>query len=567
MNLRKLIVTAALPALFFMAFTVAAFAQTPSAPPNIGGALEQATPPPSREAQAKPPETMIVVEAEPETLEIPDGETLLVKVFRIENSKEEDWSSLQEILARWRFKDMTMADITEAANAVTIYHREKGYMTARAYVPPQDATNGVLIIRVLFGEYGEIYVKNSSAVRSSFLRGLFEKNKKDSPIVRREKLERAMLITRDMPGGKMPTVSITLGEKPGTSDFIIEMAGSPRFSGYAMANNQGSKYTGEYRVYGGVDVNSPLGFSDKFSASYMTTDTTDLKSYRFTYDFPLAYNGLRAEASVARTDYELGGAYSVLGVTGAADIVEIGIRYPIIKRPAESMNFIAKTVYKRMRDDITLGGLENPRNSTALTFLLNREAYNSVGKRNLYTKLSGGFDLGNLNITDIIQEVVDKAGANTAGFFAKLNLDASAEIGLVKNLSLVGTARFQKILSGNNMDTTEQMFISGAGGVRVWTESVGFDNGYTASAELKYALPGKGGLRHSVNLFMDRGRAWAEKGAYTTIDEFSLSDAGTGYSIGYRWFFGAVHLAIPVSRSIGIGNPGTRVLWQAGISF
>ena len=547
---------------FFFMFAVTATAQTP----NIGGAIEQAAPP-LKEVAAGPQETTIIFAQEPDTLEIPAGETILIKVFRIENSREEDWRSLQELLVPWSFKEMTMADIMEVANKVTLYHRDKGYITAKAYVPPQDATNGVLIIRVLFGEYGEIYIRNVSAIRTSFLRGVFEKPKNDSPFVQREKLERAMLIARDMPGGDIPTISITSGEETGASDFIIEMYGSPRLGGYAMANNQGSKYTGEHRVYGGVDLNSILGFSDKFSASYMMTDTTDLKSYRFSYDFPLAYNGLRAEASVARTDYELGGTYSALGATGKADIVEIGIGYPILKRPFENMGFTAKTVYKRMADEIELGNIETPRNSMALTFILNREAYNNIGNHGLFTKLSGGFGVGNLNITDIIQEAVDAAGPNTAGMFAKFNLEAASEFGLAENLSIGVAVKFQKIISGNNVDNTEQFFISDSGGVRAWTESVGFDNGYTATAELKYALPGAVGLRHSANLFFDAGRAWAENGAYTLVDEFSLSDAGSGYSASYRQFFGAVHVAIPTGKSKSIENPGTRLLWQAGLRF
>ena len=562
MILRITIIMVILPTLVFFAFTTGLRAQTP----NIGGALEQSAPPP-RETPAKPSETLISLEEAPETLEIPDGETLLIKVFRIENSKEEDWRNLQEMLAPLRFKEMTMADVMDAANKVTLYHRDRGYITAKAYVPPQDATNGVLIIRVVFGEYGEIYVRNASAIRTSFLRGVFEKAKNDSPIVQREKLERAMLIARDMPGGGIPMVSIMSGEEPDTSDFIFEMGGSPRLGGYAIANNQGSKYTSEHRVYGGVDVNSLLGFSDKFSASYMTTDATDLKSYRFSYDFPLSHNGLRAEASVARTDYELGGAYSALGVTGSADIVEVGIRYPILKRPAENIEFISKTAYRRMTDNIALGNMENPRNATVLTFQLKREAYGGFAGRGLYTKLTGGFDLGSLNITDIIQEVVDAAGADTSGMFTKFNLEAAAETGIVGNLSLGVASRFQKILSGNNVDNTEQFFISGAGGVRAFTESVGFDNGFTLYSELKYTLPGAGGLNHSISLFTDTGRAWAEKGEYALIDEFQLSDAGIGYSASCRRLFGAVHVAIPVSRNAEIGNPGTRVLWQAGINW
>ena len=74
-------------------------------------------------------------------------------------------------------------------------------------------------------------------------------------------------------------------------------------------------------------------------------------------------------------------------------------------------------------------------------------------------------------------------------------------------------------------------------------------------------------MKHSVSLFTDTGRAWAEKGEYTLIDEFRLSDAGAGYSASYRRLFGSAHVAIPTGRSAEIGNPGTRVLWQTGINW
>ncbi len=32
-----------------------------------------------------------------------------------------------------------MAEITEAANKVTLFYRDKGYLVAKAYVPKQDA--------------------------------------------------------------------------------------------------------------------------------------------------------------------------------------------------------------------------------------------------------------------------------------------------------------------------------------------------------------------------------------------------------------------------------------------
>ena len=564
---RKIIPFIALTLLALLFFTLGAsnaVAQTP----NIGGAMEQTAPPP-KEPPSKPPETPVFAFNDPpESFGLTEDERILVKVFRIENSEERDWKPLQNLLAPYRFMEMSMADITEAANLITAYYRDKNYLLARAWIPKQDASNGVLTFRVLFGEYGEISVKNASAIRTPFLRGMFEDAKKRSATVRRKELERVMLIARDMPGGRMPRVLITPGEKPGTSDFVMEMDGSPRLGGYVMANNQGSRHTGEYRTYGGVDIHSLFGVADRFSAAYMTTDTTNLKNYRFSYDFPLANNGLRGEASVARTDYELGGAYSVLGATGSADIIEMSIRYPIRKRPDETIEFVVKTTHKRMTDDISLGNMENPRNSTMVTLLANREARGNLGKRGLYTKLSGGFDIGYLDIKDMIQEAVDAAGPRTAKVYAKFNLDASSELALVGNLSLRGAVKLQKILSRDNVDSSEQFFISGAGGVRAYTESVGFDNGFTVSAELKYELPSVGSsLRHSANFFVDNGRTWAQKDGYAPVDEFRLADTGPGYSIGYRWLFGAVHIAFPISDGAGIADPGTRVLWQTGISF
>ena len=141
------------------------------------------------------------------------------------------------------------------------------------------------------------------------------------------------------------------------------------------------------------------------------------------------------------------------------------------------------------------------------------------------------------------------------------------ELGLVGELSARGTVRFQKVIAGGNIDSTEQFFISGVGGVRAFTESIGFDNGFNVTGELRYTLPGVGALRHTLNLFVDNGRAWAEHGDYAMVDEFRMTDAGLGYSVSYRWFFGTAQVAIPVTLSNGLANPGTRVLFQAGMAF
>jgi len=561
-----------------------ALAQAPEVPANIGGALEQSAPPRAEEPKPPPPLPPVGLPDAPEEMDMAGGETLLVKAIRVEGSEERDWRRLQELLSPYLFKELTMAEVTEASNLVTLYYRDHGDMTAKAYVPRQDATGGVLVIRLLLGRYGGFEVWNSSPVRTSFLRGVFESVKRKSPVVRRKGLERAMLLLGETPGGGVPTVTITAGEEPGTSDFLIDAAGSPRLGGYAAANNQGSRHTGEYRMYAGGDVNSPLGFGDRLSAGYMATTTGELGAWRLSYGFPLAHNGLRAEFSAARTEYELGGAFSALGATGEATIYEGAVRYPLRKGRGEDFTIEAKVVHKRMEDDMEFtsttpnevtgelpaNAMEpNRRNSTAFALTLGREGWGSVGGRAYSARVAGSLAFGNLNIVDAygVNAAVDAAGPRTAGMFSKLNLEGSGTLELAEGLALTLSAKFQKALLGGNLDSTEQMFVNGAGGVRAWTESVGYDNGRVFSAELRRALPGWGGVSHAALLFADDGRAWVEDGGYTATREFSMSDAGPGYAASYRWLFVSVHVAVPVGGMKNVSDPGVRVLWQAGVSF
>jgi hemolysin activation/secretion protein len=460
-----------------------------------------------------------------------------------------------------------MAEITEAANKLTAFYRNKGYMVAKAYVPKQDATSGILTIKILMGAYGKVSLKNTSLIRDSFLQGVFDKTKAASPVVTRDGLERAMLLVRDMPGATMPTVTIAPGAQPGTSDFDVTVDKSQRFNGYIMADNQGSRYTGKNRLYGGIDVNSPFGFADKLSVSAMSTEDSGLQNFRASYGFPLAYNGLRTEFAASRTTYKLGGIYSDLDATGKADILEGTFSYPVKKTRDESIDLSLNLAYKKLRDEISSVGTENPRYATVATLALQRGAYGSLFGHNLFTMVSAGVNVGTLTINDEIQKALNDAGANTSGTFSKFNLTFSGNLELSEKFSVRATARLQKVLTAHNLDPTEQLFINGTTGVKAYTEAVSFDNGYVASAELRYALPTLFGIKHSVGGFVDNGYVYAQNGEYTTNNIIMITDVGLGYYVNFKQFFGSVQLAQPIDQCLAVKDPGTRVLVQIGATF
>lgn len=537
--------------------------------PNIGDAIKQATPPPNEARPVPPPEKPFVVQEE-KPFSLGEGEKILVNGFALEGAPKAEEAALFAILAPYRGKELTMAEITEAANKLTLYLRDKGYLVAKAYVPRQDATSDILTIRIVLGTYGKFSLKNTSHVRDFLPEGVFERVKGTSPVVTANSLERAIMLVREMPGAKLSTVTVAPGEAPGSSDFDVNVEAGPRFDGYIMADNQGSRYTGRNRFFGGLNVNSPFGIADRFSVSGMTTDETrDLQNVRLAYGFPLACSGLRAELAASRTTYQLGGDYDVLDATGSADVLEATFSYPLQRTHDVRMDLLLNLAYKKLKDDLGTFDVENPRHISVATLSFFRSRYGKLFGLPFFTAVSAGVDLGRLSFEDDTQQVMNEAGANTAGTYSKATLALSGEVLFTGKLSLKGGIRLQKSLSGN-LDPTEQLFISGITGVKAYTEGISFDNGYVANAELRYSLPALLGITHSLGLFVDNGYVYAQNGGYTTQDRVTLTDAGLGYYVSFKQFFGTVQVVQPIGRSSGNiieTDPGTRVLGQMGFTF
>lgn len=534
---------------------------------NIGDAIKGAAPPPSEPKKpATPPEIPVIVQEE-KPLSLADGEKLFVKDFKLEGAEQADMPELAAILAPYRNRELTMAEITELANKLTLFCRGRGYLVAKAYVPKQDAKNGILLIKIVLGKYGKFTLKNTSLVRDFLVQGVFDETMDASPTVTQAGLEHAILLVGAMPGSKIPTVTIAPGAAPGTSDFEVKAEAAQRVNGYLMGDNQGSHFTGRNRLYGGIDVNSPFGIADKFSISGMTTDETDLWNLRLAYGFPLASNGLRAELAASHTSYQLGGIYTGLDAIGTANVVEGTVSYPIKRSRNENYDFFVNMAYKNLKDDLRAVDSRNPREAVAGTLTLQREGFGSLFGHNLYTLASGGFSFGSLKMNNDEQKTLNEAGADTEGFYSKADLAFSASLELTRELSARFSFKLQQVLSGNNLDSNEQFFISGISGVKAYSESIGFDNGTLVDAELRYALPALFSIKHSVGLFFDSGWAYAEKGAYTTNDSFVLNDVGAGYYVNFKQLFLTVQVAQPIGKTGGVDDPGTRFLMQLGAAF
>jgi hemolysin activation/secretion protein len=510
----------------------------------------------------------LIIQQEDAPMSLGDGEKIAIRDFKVEGADFLDQTALSDLLEPYRNKDLTIDQIDEAANRITVYCRAQGYLVARAYVPKQNVQNGLLLIRVIAGQYGKFQMKNNSFVKDASLQAIFDATKENVSIVNRDGLERSMLLASDMPGAGMPMVSISPGTEPGTSDFLVETPATDRVKGYVVADNYGSRFTGKNRLSAGVDVNSPFGFGDRLSLSGLTSKAAGLQNGRAAYSFPWSASGLRQEFSLSRTTYKLGDDFADLNATGTANVIDTTISYPLRRTRDDSIYLSMNLAGKRLEDDIAVVSSTVVKHAKVANVGVRRETYGSLFGFNSYASLSGSLTFGRLDFDDDLQKAMNQAGANTAGNYSKANLTFNGNLSLTQKWALTGMAQVQQAL-GRNLDGSEQMSISGPGGIISYPDGVTSDNGYLLGGELKYALPSIGSVDQSVGFFADYGAVSPQDHSFTTTGEIRIGDVGLAYYISNKSFFGSLWLAKTMGNQVETAtyNHDLKLLAQVGMRF
>lgn len=501
-----------------------------------------------------------------------DQETIHIRDFKLEGVEFIDEAELQSVLDPYRNRDLTMAQIEEAATRITQVYQEQGYILTRAYIPRQDARDGILTIGVLIGRYGDITIDNQSLVADSFIKNTF-KRLKPGDVAMRGDLERKLLLVGDLPGAGMPRMAVGPGKIQGAADLGLDVPAGQRFNGYLTLDNQGSRYTGRYRLGAGLDINSLFGAGDRLTFNGVATDELDdgLLNGRFAFSTPLGYDGLRAELSVERTAYELNKEYRGLDAVGYTDTLRGRLAYPIIRNQNQNLWISIDGAYKHIKDEIKVFDETAHKHSWSGTGQIQYERWTKVfGEYRLYTTAGLGLTYGHLRISDGAQRALNKAGADTVGDFTFVTFNFMANYAFTPKFSFNLIFNAQQVFNSKNLDGSEQFIISGPSGVRAYRESVSGDNGYFLNGEFRYQLPEiVDNWRHSVGLFGGIGRTYYADGDYVAHNGDTLYDVGVGYYANYDPIFAKVQLAHIVGpRPDGIYTGGrTHVLAHIGITF
>lgn len=548
----------------------------PQLPYNAGQAARQAEmadQPPLPPPAAVPVLPRVV---EPE-LELPDKETLMVRHIVVEGVEPAEQKSVAGFLSSYKGKNLTLAQIYDAAGKLTAYYRGQGFLVAKVHVPAQDARDGTLRFKLVRGRFGQATIQNESLVSRSFLQGVIDEALAGRPAITEGDLERAMLLVSDLHGAGMPHSAIAPGLQAGSSDFVFTVPHSRRVDGYLLSDNVGSRYTGRWRMNGGVNINSPAGIGDRISLFGIISTNSNLINGRASYSAPIGHSGLRGEIGAYKTDYALGGAYSSLDAVGYVNSIYGTLSYPILRARAESL-YVSATYSHRNLNDQVFGVSTAHRSIDTGTISFNNVTYGTLGSMPLTSDVFASYTEGYVRFADQEQLQANRETLGTAGHYRRINLSVDATLGLMRQLALMFHFNGQKSLSGS-MDSSEQMTLSGLWGVRSYYQGLSADSGFLFMPELRYSLPQVSILskyQHSLGVFTDIAGGWLHNASVSYVQRhFSeVNDIGVGYYATYEYLPGRYvtakgMFAHTYGSDYGLSsyNLGTTGLMQVGLTF
>lgn len=453
------------------------------------------------------------------------GKQVVVTSVEITGNSRLTTPELLAVIGNVNGQKLDMAAMKELADKITAYYHTKDYPFAKAYVPAQSLKGGKLEITVVEGRYGSLKVVGTdtrTVAAQKFLNAL-----QSGQVIEGSRLERTSLLLDDQPGYTfIPT--IRPGTASGTGDLTVKMSPDKKIGGSVGVDNHGNRYTGRIRGTADAYINSPFMFGDRATISSIYTEE-NMWYGSANYSAPLGYSGLRGNVGYAQTYYELGKQFSALEAHGTAKIASTGLTYPIIRSQQTNLNIAATYQHKWLKDEQSVAGTEDSKNSDVLPISLNFDNRDKLG--------GGGVTYGALTWThglldlDSSLRATDISTAKTNGVFNKLNVDvARLQATPINKLTIFGRAAGQ--LSADNLDSSEDFGLGGPDGVRAYPSGEGYgDEGWMAQVEARYAATDN----VSPYAFYDHGSIRANHKKWTNGNEIrQIGGPGVGVRANYK---------------------------------
>lgn len=530
MVFRKILAVAVFGALVL---PTAALAQDVPAGAQSGVVEKSVTPPPPLKKEV--PKTDIFQKLEyPKTeLLLDQGKKVKVKDFKFTGNTIFSGAELKGAVAQFANKSLSFNDLQGAIAAVNALYIGKGYFLARAILPAQDVTSGIVHIAVVEGHLGEVIVQGNQFYTAEFIRSQFSCTVQG--VLNYHSLLRSLILINEYPDLAARAV-MQKGKAPYTVDILLTVEDKRPLHFTIDYNNFGSRYVSRHRTGAGMEYSNLVFGGDKISLRGVNGWSVDTLKYGSVgYSLPVNKKGTTFQASYARSDFEVQKEYRALDAHGESETISLDLIHPLRRNFTSSLDMFLGFDFKNAKNYL-VGDISSEDDLRILRagFTGNRVDMDFHGRDFLDLKLSRGLD--SMGATKKDDPNVSRTGSG--GAFTKVNMDLARYQQMPLDSVLMVKTMTQ--FSGDALPVSEQIAVGGANTVRGYPEAEHMgDYGTVINLELskpmmlfgesKVPFVGKE-IRDVVRVagFYDYGRAYLEKPQAGEKKRYSIAGAGAG---------------------------------------
>lgn len=445
--------------------------------------------------------------------------------IKIDGSEVLTKEEISGITSSYIGQEVTLQNLYDIVNALNDLYQQKGYLTCRAYLPPQTIKNGVVEIKIIEGKTGNVHIAGNETTREDYIAGRIGLER--GSISNINDLNDDLLLfnaTNDV----QLRITMHAGEEPGTTDYVIAAYEPQKNYINVYVDNAGSESSGEWREGLFWTDRSLTGRRDMLTMSGMRSDGT--KSFSAMYSVPVGRSGTKLGLSYSSNSVHItDGELEDLDIKGHSNAYGVSLIQPLV-------------VTENLRTEATLDyGYQNSQ-----TDFLGIHWVDDTVKS--YT---AGFSMTNYGASSLIYQkhnfrIGDSENiANEEDNFTKYFFNGFWQKAYQGGQML--SARLDAQWSGDDyLTSAEQFYIGGMYSVRGYEESyLGGDSGYSASIE--YSVPLDKARTTSAYCFFDYGAVYGD----SAFDDHVLAGTGIGIkSTIDRKIYTNLTLGVPLMRDI-----------------
>lgn len=439
-------------------------------------------------------------------------------------------AELAAITQPYEGKSVQLNDIYAIVDKINQLYNDKGYVTCRAFLPPQTITDGSVKLLLVEGRTGNTTVNGNNYTKTSFIKKRL--HLKQEEIANIKQLNKDLLLFNATNSTQLRIV-MKAGEKPGTTDYEITAYEPKRDTWTVFEDNAGSYTSGEYRTGLFFNTKSLSGHCDAFTLGTVYSEGT--RAANAMYSRSIGRSGTKLNllyssnaVKVTKGDYE-----DI--IKGHANSYAVGITQPILVNETTRTELSLDYNRQNSKTDWLLGTRGNMVDDTVHDFNIGFSITNYGNSHVFYQKHS--------YVRGYSESTPDMLVGRSQNFgFYKFNAMYQKLYAAGQMWNLRADAQWS---GTDGMVSSRQFYMGGMYSVRGYKENfLGGDSGFTFSAEYSVPVIDK---NTTAFTFFDYGHVYGNGQSDDQHDV--LASVGLGLRSSFNQYCSAaLTLGIPLQR-------------------